>query len=182
MAGSIAVLLVAIVLVAADVETVVALVALAGSSYVVYDAYRTSSSTRPVRSRLPTRLKRGLELVVALVGVMAVADQVDEGLWLAGMFAFGYTGYRSGRVLRGALYGAAVGVGSTVALVVLVGSLLLLASLLDVAGTRELLYQVLFAPGIVGFFTLLWSGLVVLLGGLTGLVSGGVGGAIARLL
>lgn len=182
MAGSIAVLLVVIVLVAADVETVVALVVFAGISYVVSDAYRISSAMRPVRSRIPPRLKRGLGLVVALVGVVAVVDQVDEGLWLAGMVAFGYTGYRSGRVLRGAHYGAAVGVGSAVALVVLVGGLLLLASLLDVAGARELLYQVLFAPGVVGFFTLLWSGFVVLLGGLTGLVSGGVGGAIARLL
>lgn len=179
--GSVLLLLVVILLISADAETALALGAFCVVGYASYYGYRTSSVMRPIRSQLTPRRKRGVGLLVSLGVVFLVADAADEGLWVAAMIAFGYTGYRSGRVLRGALYGAVVGVVSSAALVVLVGGVLLLASVLDVGGTRRLLFQALLAPQVVGFFTLLWGLFVLVLGGITGLVSGGVGGAIARL-
>jgi hypothetical protein len=55
-------------------------------------------------------------------------------------------------------------------------------TLFDVAGGRAILYQVLFPPQVVGFLTLGWVGFALALAGGAGLVCGGLGGAVARLL
>lgn len=109
--------------------------------------------------------------------IASAADSVDAGLWMTAMAVTGYTGYRSGSVFRGAVTGGACAVllaGTAVGLFVLV-------TVFDVAGSREALYRVLFAPQAVGFFGLLWIGFVVVLGGGTGVLSGGLGSAVARL-
>lgn len=179
--GSISVVLVVILLISADAETAAALGIFCVVGYVSHYAYRRSSAMRAIRSHVTSRRKRGVGLVVALGAIVLVADTVDEGLWVAGMILFGYTGYRSGRVFRGAFYGMVVAVVSSVVLVVLLGGTLLFVSVFDVGGARSLLVKVLFAPHVVGFFTLLWVVFVLALGAITGLVSGAFGGALAQL-
>lgn len=180
--GSVLVLLLVILLISTDTETVIALSAFCVVAYALVRLFRSSELARLVRARLTPARRRALGATVVLAAIVAVADEVDAGLWMVGMAVTGYTGYRSGRVFRGALSGALVGVAGAMLLAVLVAALLLVVTVFDVGGGRDILYQVLFAPQVVGFLTLVWVGFALALAGGTGLVCGGLGGAVARLL
>lgn len=182
MVGSVAVLIVVIVLVSSDVETAVALGGFCVLGGVLHRASQSLSAVCDVRSRLSPRARRTISVVVVLLVVVAVTDEPSELLWLGAASLFGYIGFQSGGVLRGAWFGTVGGVLGSVAFVVLVAGALVLASIVGVPGTRGIVLQTLLAPQVVGSVTVVWTAFVVVLGGITGLVSGSVGGAIARLL
>lgn len=180
--GSILVVLVVILLISTDAKTVIALSTFCVIGYALVRLYRNSELVRPVRTHLTPMRKQAIGVVVVLGAIVAVADEVDVGLWMIGMAISGYTGYRSGRVFRGAISGAVVGVVGAILFVALVGALFLVITGFDVGGSQELLFQVLYAPHVVGFLTLIWVGFALALAGGTGLICGGLGGAVARLL
>lgn len=180
-AGSVALLVVVILLISTDTKTAIALGVFCVAGYGLVAAARTTRLPGLDRVDAPSWVRPALGVVIAVAAIAAIADQLDEAVWLAGAVLSGYAGFRAGRVLKGAFYGAVVGLVGALFFIGLVGGGLLLIGLLNIGGARRLLYQVLFAPHIVGVFTLLWSAFIVVLGAGTGLVSGGVGGAIARV-
>ncbi|WP_232701375.1 hypothetical protein [Halobacterium wangiae] len=179
--GSVAVLLVVVLLVSSDAKTAVALGGFCVVGFVLHRAYRSSRTVGAIRARLSPRANRVLGVAVLLAVVLTVADDASALVVLTAAGLFGYVGYRAGSVLRGAWYGTVGGLLGSVALVVLLGVAFLLATVAGVEGTRTLALKTLVAPQVVGFVTLVWSVFVVVLGGLVGLVSGSVGGAFARL-
>ncbi|AHG05231.1 hypothetical protein HALDL1_07670 [Halobacterium sp. DL1] len=179
--GSVAVLLVVVMLVSSDTKTVVALMVFCVVGWVFSRAYRSSSTVGAVRARLSPRAKRAIGVVVLIGVVIVVADELDEVVVLAVAGLFGYVGYRAGSVLRGAWHGTLGGILGSVCLVVLLGVMFLLATVVGVDGARTIALKTLVAPQVVGFVTLVWSVFVVVLGGVVGLISGSVGGAFARL-
>lgn len=178
--GSALALLVVILLISADLETVVALVALLVAGVLGYWLVRRSPRLEPVRTYLTPRRTRLLGVAVAVVVVHVVADEVSEGVWLATATALCYAGYRAGGVLRGAAYGAALAVACAALLVVSAFVLLVVGTIAGIPGLRELPVQVVFAPHVVGFVTAIYGGFALAVSGVVGLVSGTVGGAIAR--
>lgn len=180
--GSVLVLFVIIVLVSTDTKTVVALSMFCAVGYGLLRFVRGSAYARPIRTRVTPARRRAIGITVVVVAIAAAADEPDAGLWMIAMAVTGYTGYRSGRVFRGAITGAIVGVVGAILLATLAGTLFLVVTMFDIGGGRQLLYQVLFAPPVLGFLTLVWLGFALALGGGTGLVCGGLGGAVARLL
>ena len=180
--GSVAVVLLAILLVSADVETAVALVAFCTVGYSAVRFARGSDRSTSLREQVPAPVVRVVAAVAALAAFVAVADGLDAGLWMVGMLVTGYTGYRSEQVGRGALVGMAVGVAGAVLLTMLGLGLLVLVTVFDVGGGRDILFQALFAPTVVGAVGLLYVAFALVLAAVTGLVCGGLGGAIARLL
>lgn len=180
-AGSAAVVLAVILLVSSDAGTAIALTTFCVVGYLLSRVLPRTEAFRTVRSRMPPGTARAIGAVLVVVVIASAADSVDAGLWMTTMAVTGYTGYRSGSVFRGAVTGGAVGAACAVLLVGTAVGLFVLVTVLDVAGSRAALYRVLFAPQAVGFFGLLWVAFVVVLGGGTGLISGGLGGAVARL-
>lgn len=180
-AGSVAVLVAVILLVSADAGTVVALAAICLSGLLVHRTVGQSELAAAARSRLSSRTRLILGTLVVFAVIGAVSDGSSEAIVLGMSALFGFVGFRAGSVLRGGLYGTVGGILVAITLVCIAGVALLVATLIGVDGTRKLALKTLIAPQIAGFVTVVWTAFVVALGGVIGLVSGSVGGALARL-
>jgi len=182
--GSAVTLLAVILAISNDAETAVALVAFCAVGYAGRTAVRSSDRFDRIRSSLGAlgpRARTAVGAVVTVAAIAAVTSEAGDALLLTGVVAIGYVGYRSGAVLRGALYGAVLGVGGGVSLVVVLVVALGLSTALGVSGTQDLLVKTLYAPWLVGGLGLLWTLAATAFGGVFGAAFGGAGGAIARL-
>ena len=177
-------LLAVILAVSNDAETVVALVAFCAVGYAGRTAVRSSDRFDRIRSSLGAlgpRARTAVGAVATVAVIAAVTSEAGDALLFTGVVAIGYVGYRSGAVLRGALYGAVLGVGGGVSFVVVLVVALGLSMALGVSGTQGLLVKTLYAPWLVGGLGLLWTLAAAVFGGVFGAAFGGAGGAVARL-
>lgn len=182
-AGSLIVLLSAIALVSADLETVAALVVLCVVGYAGYYVLASSERITALYSSMGRRARfaGGILIATGIILATVVYGQPTNAFLVAPVIVLVYGGFRSGGVLRGAIYGGTFGVLGSIAMICLFLLLVALAIVLDVPGGRELLYKTLFAPGVVGFLGLIWTGFLIASMGLLGVICGSAGGAIARV-
>lgn len=168
----------AIAFVSADLETAVALVALCVVGYAFQARVASADGGESIRRSLGPGAKFAVG-TLCVVGVIAVAaSDVIDALALATIAVLGYAGYRLGSVVRGGIYGTALGLVGSIVVVCLFTVVVGLGAH-SAGGVGALLLTVAFPPAVIGF--LLWAGFVLLVGALWGLVWGSVGGAIARV-
>lgn len=176
--GSVLVILGAIAFVSTDLETAVALVALC----VVGDAFQAGVASADGRGSIRGSLGPRATFAVGtlcVIGVITVtASDVIDALALVTIAVLGYAGYRVGSVVRGGIYGTALGLVGSIVVVCLFAVAVGLGAH-SAGGVGALLLTAAFLPAVIGF--LLWAGFVLAVGALWGLVWGSVGGAIARV-
>ena len=177
--GSVLVILGAIALVSTDLETAVTLVALCVVGYASRAAVASSDTAGSIHQSIGVRATVAVG-TLCVVGVIAVAaSDVTDALALVATAVLGYAGYRSGSVVRGAVYGTALGVVGSIVVVCLLVVAVGLGTYWT-GGVDALLFTAMVAVP-TSVFLLLWVGFVLVVGALWGLICGSVGGAITRV-